>query len=91
MTSAVHFARCFVAVFVSLHTFSEKFSYLVLLRGQLYFSIEYVIINYGYRGIHARCYCHNMFRSYDHHQVTYSSILSQAVCLTAIAVALAEP
>jgi hypothetical protein len=24
-----------------------------------------------------------MFRSYDHHQAAYSSILSQAVCLTA--------
>jgi hypothetical protein len=24
-----------------------------------------------------RCYCHNMFRSYDHHHATYISILSQ--------------
>jgi hypothetical protein len=32
-----------------------------------------------------RCYCHNMFRSYDH-QVADSGVLSQAVCLTVIAV-----
>jgi hypothetical protein len=32
-----------------------------------------------------RCYCHNMFRSYDHHQAADSGVLSQAVCLTAIA------
>jgi hypothetical protein len=33
-----------------------------------------------------RCYCHNMFRSYDHNHVAYSSILSQAVCLTEVGV-----
>jgi hypothetical protein len=33
-----------------------------------------------------RCYCHNMFRSYDHHQAADSGVLSQAVCLTAVAV-----
>jgi hypothetical protein len=33
-----------------------------------------------------RCYCHNMFRSYDHYQAADSGVLSQAVCLTAIAV-----
>jgi hypothetical protein len=32
------------------------------------------------------CYCHNMFRSYDHHQAAYIGIMSQAVCSTAIAV-----
>jgi hypothetical protein len=33
-----------------------------------------------------RCYCHDMSRSYDHHQAADSGVLSQAVCLTAIAV-----
>jgi hypothetical protein len=33
-----------------------------------------------------RCYCHNMFRPYDHHQAADSGVLSQAVCSTAIAV-----